>query len=108
MEARFSYRCSCSRPAGTSGGDGDNEAVSYRTTAAMLAVLIILAGAVYYITRTPAPDTTGSAVKTQPVLTFTAADATKLVLTASDKTTELTKNGSNWTIAQPIQGPAET
>lgn len=81
--------------------------MSFRTTAALLAVLIILAGAVYYVTLQPATDPTAASAKRSPVVTFTPTDATKIVVSSADKTTEVTKSGSTWTITKPDSGPAE-
>jgi ABC-type uncharacterized transport system auxiliary subunit len=82
--------------------------VSFRTTGALLAVLAVLAGVVYYVMRQPSPDDAAAIAKTPPVVTFTAADATKLTVSATGKTTELDRAATSWTIVKPEPGPAET
>jgi hypothetical protein len=79
--------------------------VSFRTTGALLLVLAVLAGVVYYVMQQPSPDQ--AATKTSPVVTFTAADATKLTVSAADKTTELDRGQNSWSIVKPEPGPAE-
>ena len=70
--------------------------MSFRVTAALLAVLIILGGVVYYVTQQPAPATTGAASSTSVVLSFAPATVTKLVLSGSGKTTEVDNSGGTW------------
>jgi hypothetical protein len=82
--------------------------VSFRTTGALLAVLAVLAGVVYYLMRQPSPDEAAAKAKTPPVVTFTSANATKLTVSGTGKTTELDKSAGNWTIVRPEPGPAET
>jgi hypothetical protein len=79
--------------------------VSFRTSGALLLILAVLAGVVYYVMQQPSPDQ--SATKTTPVVTFTAADATKVTVSAADKTTELDRGANSWTIVKPDSGPAE-
>ena len=81
--------------------------MSFRVTAALLAVLIILGGAVYYSSLSPAPAT-GGAPTTVAVLKFTATDANKLVIAGTDKTTELQKNGDTWAIVRPARQAADS
>jgi hypothetical protein len=81
--------------------------VSFRVTAALLAVLIILGGAVYYSSKSPAPET-GAAPTTVAVMKFTATDAVKLVIAGTDKTTELEKKGDAWGIVRPAPQPADS
>lgn len=80
--------------------------MNYRTTAALLAVLVILAGVVYYLQGQPTPGT-ASATATPAVVTFAPADATKLVISSGDKSTELALAGSTWNIVKPEATPAD-
>jgi hypothetical protein len=80
--------------------------MSFRTTGVLVAVLLILGGIVYYLMQQPAPST-ATTTKQPAVVTFTPGDATKLVISAADKTTELDKSGDTWTIGKPQAGPAD-
>lgn len=80
--------------------------MSYRMTAILLAVLIVLGGVVYYVQQQPAPKST--AAKSNPsVLSFSPTDATKLVISSGDKATEVSRQGSNWTLVKPEAGSAD-
>jgi hypothetical protein len=81
--------------------------VSYRTTATLLALLIVLGGVVYYVTRQPAPDQASQTAATPQVLSFAPTDATKLVVSSADKTTEVAKTGTTWNVVRPEAGPAD-
>ena len=81
--------------------------MSFRVTAALLAVLIILGGVVYYVTQQPAPSATGTANSTTVILTFSPTSVTKLVLAGSGKTTEVDNSGGNWLLAA-TKAPADS
>lgn len=72
--------------------------MSFRVTAALLAVLIILGGVVYYVTQQPAPAAT-TAPGTTVILSFAPASVTKLTLAGSGKTTEVDNSGGSWLLA---------
>jgi hypothetical protein len=80
--------------------------VNYRTTAILLALLVVLAGVVYYLQGQPSPGQ-AAATPMPSVVTFTPSDATKMVISSGDKSTELALSGSNWNIVQPRPTPAD-
>jgi hypothetical protein len=81
--------------------------VNFRVTAALLAVLIILGGAVYYISQSPAPPAAGAAPTPATVLKLNAPDVTKLIISGGTNSTELDKSGNDWALAKPTAGPAD-
>jgi hypothetical protein len=81
--------------------------MSYRTTVVFLVVLIILAGAVYYLQQQPTAANVAQQQKTPQIVTFASTDATKLVVSSTDKTTSLVKSGTIWNLEQPQPGPAD-
>lgn len=70
-------------------------------------MLIILAGVVYYVSQQPAPQDAANKAKTPQILSFNTSDATKLVITGQDKTTEIDRSGTSWQLVKPIQTPAD-
>ncbi len=82
--------------------------MSYRATAALLAVLLILGGVVYFTSQSPAPSAAGAADKPVPILALTPTSVTKIVIVGTDKTTEVSKKGDAWEIVQPTAGPADS
>ena len=72
--------------------------MSFRVTAALLAVLIVLGGVVYYVSQQPAPSTSSQGQSTSVILSFAANSVSKLVLTGSGKTTEIDQSGGNWVL----------
>jgi Domain of unknown function (DUF4340) len=81
--------------------------MSYRTTVVLLAVLIILAGAVYYLQKQPTAAEVAQKQKTPQIVTFASTDATKLVVSGTDKTTSIVKSGATWNLELPQPGPAD-
>lgn len=76
-------------------------------TAILLAVLIVLGGVVYYVQQQPTPQST--AAKSNPtVVSFSSADATKLVISSGDKSTEVSRQGSSWNLVKPETGTADS
>ncbi len=81
--------------------------MSYRSTAILLAVLVVLGGIVYSVMRQPAPDQSGAASQSTPVVTFSPQDATKIVVSSADKTTEIARTSGTWAIVRPEATPAD-
>jgi len=81
--------------------------MSYRTTAILLAVLIILAGAVYYLQKQPTAAEVAQQQKTPQIVNFATTDATKLVVSGTITTTSIVKSGTTWNLEQPQPGPAD-
>lgn len=80
--------------------------MSYRTTIALVALLIILAGAVYYVQGQPSPQS--AATPSRPaVISFAPADATKLIVASGDKSTEVDRVGTAWNLVKPESTPAD-
>lgn len=73
--------------------------MSFRVTAALFAVLIVLGGVVYYVTQQPAPASTSAGDTSAVILSFAPTSVTKLVLAGSGKTTELDNASGNWLLA---------
>jgi len=76
-------------------------------TAILLGVLVVLAGVVYYLSQQPTPQEAANKAKTPQILTFNAVDASKVVISGGDKTTEIQRSGSTWELVKPIQTPAD-
>lgn len=70
-------------------------------------MLIILAGAVYYVSQQPSPQDAANKAKTPQILSFKTSDATKLVIAGQEKTTEIDRSGSGWQVVKPIQTSAD-
>jgi hypothetical protein len=81
--------------------------VSYRTTAVLLAVLIVLAGVVYYVQKQPASDQAVASAKQPQIVSFNPSQATKLIITGGGKTTEVDRNGSAWKVSKPQEIDAD-
>ncbi|HLH72626.1 MAG TPA: DUF4340 domain-containing protein [Chloroflexota bacterium] len=82
--------------------------MSYRLTAVLLAILVILGGVVFYVTKQPSSSASGANSSTPQIVSFSSTDASKLVITGGNTTMEVDKSGADWKIAQPIQGAADT
>src|SRR5438552_1038153 len=81
--------------------------MNVRTTAILLGVLIILAGVVYYLQQQPTPNEAAAKAKTPQIVSYTPSQATKLVISAADKTTELQRTSSGWNLVRPEPTPAD-
>ena len=81
--------------------------MSFRATAALLALLIILGGIVYYVSQSPAPPAVGAGPTPSTVLKLNSPDVTKLVISGGTASTELGKTGSTWGLVSPPTGPAD-
>lgn len=67
----------------------------------------MLAGIVYYLSQQPTPQEASEKAKNPQILTFSAGDATKLVISGTDQTTEIERAGTSWQLVKPIQTPAD-
>ncbi len=80
--------------------------MNFRLTLVLLIVLVLLAGAVYYVQATPATPT--PAAKTASVLSFLPSDATQIEATGQGKTVVVARgDDGKWLLKQPEQGPAD-
>lgn len=76
-------------------------------TAILLGILVILGGVVYAVSQQPTPDEARAKAKTPQILSFATNDATRLVISGGEKTTEVERAGSSWTLRKPIETPAD-
>ena len=81
--------------------------MSFRLTAALLGILVILGGVVFYVSNQAAPLVATANSKTPQIVSFASADANKLVVSSGKAIMEVDKSGSNWQLVQPTKGPAD-
>ena len=63
---------------------------------------------VYYVSQQPTAQDVTNKAKTPSILTFAAADATKVTISGGSGTTELNRSGSGWQLVKPVATPADS
>lgn len=67
----------------------------------------MLAGVVYYLSQQPTPQEAANKSKTPQIMSFATTDATRLVISSGEKTTEIDRSGTGWQLVKPVQTPAD-
>lgn len=80
--------------------------MSYRPTAILVALLIVLGGVVYYVMQQPVA-TKSPETQYPPVITFGPDEANRIAIIGPSQTAELVKTGGNWMIGGAGDQPAD-
>ncbi|HUX87139.1 MAG TPA: DUF4340 domain-containing protein [Chloroflexota bacterium] len=81
--------------------------MNFRLTAALLGILVLLGGVVYYVSNQASPSAATASAKTPQIVTFASAEVSKLIVSSGKTTMEVDKSGANWQLVQPTKGPAD-
>jgi Domain of unknown function (DUF4340) len=82
--------------------------VNFRTTGILVAVLIVLAGVVYFLQQQPTPKETAAKANTPQIVSFSSSQATKLTISGGSNTTEIQRSANGWDLVRPEPTPADS